>query len=85
MRQLPLLALGKFCREMGVLGPPQSLDVDFPESLRLGREYCEAYLSAPQRGCSPQNSLAGENQQSSNQQRTFPPETSRHPSAASPT
>ena len=40
------LALGKFCREMGVLGPPQSLDVDFPESVRLGREYCEAYLAA---------------------------------------
>ena len=39
-------------------------------------------VSASHRGCSPPFCLAAENKQSSNQQRTFPPETSRHPSRA---
>ena len=39
-------------------------------------------VSASHRDCSPPFCLAGEKEQSSNQQRTFPPETSTYPSRA---
>ena len=50
--------------------------------LALEPEARAAQVSASHRGCSPPFCLAAENKQSSNQQRTFPPETSRHPSRA---
>ena len=50
-----------------------------PRSLQWKRK---VYLSVSHRLYSPLFCLAAENKQSSNHQKTFPPETSRHPSRA---